>query len=104
MKVIKRRYSNFFIGDKIYFAETQEAEDLAKKRDKVIDKMMAIQDKDKFAWKNSGEWADLRYDLMDIDEKLKKTCPYLSPEDSKRFEDGSTISDDQIVRSSVHNG
>ena len=64
----------------------------------IIDKMIAIQDKDKFAWKNSGEWADLQYDLMDIDAKLKKTCSYLSSEISEKFEQGFPIFEDDKYR------
>jgi hypothetical protein len=90
--------SNALIGDKIYFFETKEEKKLAEERDEIIDKMIAIQDKDKFAWKNSGEWADLQFDLMDIDEKLKKTCSYLSPEISDKFENGGAITEDDIIK------
>tara|TARA_R100001163_G_C5038454_1_gene177121 strand:+ start:613 stop:945 length:333 start_codon:yes stop_codon:yes gene_type:complete len=90
--------SNALIGDKIYFFETKEEKKLAEERDEIIDKMIAIQDKDKFAWKNSGEWADLQYDLMDIDAKLKKTCSYLSSEISEKFEQGFPIFEDDIIQ------
>jgi len=89
---------NALINNKIYFFTTKEELELATERDNIIDKMIAIQNKNRGAWLNSGKWSDLQYDLMDIENKLKKTCSYLNREDSKVFENGGAITEAQIIK------
>jgi len=102
--------SNALIGDKIYFFETKEEEKLAIERDNIIDRMIAIQDNytNSFpnynqerllnAVKKDRDWLHLRLVLSNKENKLKKTCSYLSPEDSIKWEQGRPISDDQIIK------
>ena len=89
---------NALIGDKIYFFTTKEELELAVKRDNIIDKMIAIQDKLGHACMRDIDWTNLRFKLMNIESKLKKTCAYLNREDSKVFENGGAITENQIIK------
>jgi len=102
--------SNALIDDKIYFFETKEEEKLAIERDNIIDRMIAIQDiyNDTGQYRNQerllravmqdSDWQFLSLVLLNKENKLKKTCSYLSPEDSIKWEQGRPISDNQIIK------
>tara|TARA_R110001583_G_scaffold23158_1_gene86009 strand:+ start:141 stop:497 length:357 start_codon:yes stop_codon:yes gene_type:complete len=105
------KHSDALIGNKIYFFETKEEKKLSSERDIIIDKLIEIQNKKSFDINNievvgkkdyffraTGEWLSLSVDLEKIETKLKKTCSYLSPEDSIKWEQGRPISDDQIIK------
>ena len=44
------------------------------------------------------KWTNLRFKLMDMERELKKTCGYLSPEKSIEFEQGGSITEDDIIK------
>ena len=98
MKVKISENSNALIDDKIYFFATKEEKKIANERDIVIDKLIAIQDKLGHACMRDIDWTNLRFKLMNIESKLKKTCAYLNREDSKVFENGGAITENQIIK------
>jgi len=98
MEVKISENSNALIDDKIYFFATKEEKKIANERDIVIDKLIAIQDKLGHACMRDMKWTNLRFKLMDMERELKKTCGYLSPEKSIEFEQGGSITENDIIK------
>jgi len=59
--------------------------ELAKKRDRLIDKLNNIVKENKWAMLNDGHALDISLEITRIDRELKKTCKVLDHKDSEEF-------------------